>query len=123
MKKWFCKKLIRDGPLVLAIFLSVLAIGNLVPINDTASMPFGLYLRLPAWNLEVGDLVELDNPFYNSFGVKAQRGLLKRIVNKEGEMYEVQGENELSYDSTYFGLVGEEYIKHKLIEIWTFSCE
>lgn len=120
MKEWICKKLVRDGPLVIAMFLSVLLLACLVPINHTASMPFGLYLRLPAENLKVGDLVELDNPFYDSFGVKARQGLLKEIVDIKGGMYEVQGENELSYDSTYFGLVGEEYIKHKLIRIWTF---
>lgn len=119
-KDWIKRKLIRDGPIVIVLFVFVVVLAHFVCINFTPSMPYGLYLRLPAWNLEVGDLVEMDNPFYESFGVDAQKGLLKQITGIEGDLYEVQGEGELSYDSTYFGLVGKEYISHRIIPLYVF---
>lgn len=120
IKEWIKKKLIRDGPVILGLLVLVLLLGHFLSFNTTASMPYGLYLRLPAWKLKVGDLVELDNPFCDSFGVNAQGGLLKRIERVEGTLYEVQGEGELSYDSTYFGLVGKEYIRHRIIPLYVF---
>lgn len=120
LKEWIRRKLIRDGPIILGLFVAVVLLGHFLSFNTTASMPYGLYLRLPAWNLKAGDLVEMDNPFYESFGVEAQRGLLKRIEKIEGDIYEVQGEGDLSYDSTYFGLVGKEYIRHRIIPLYVF---
>jgi type IV secretory pathway protease TraF len=120
VENWLKRKLIRDGPIVLGVFCLVVLLGHFLCFNCTASMPYGLYLRLPAWNLEEGDLVELDNPFYESFGVEAQRGLLKQITRIDGDFYEVQGEGDLSYDSTYFGLVGKEYIRHRIIPLYVF---
>lgn len=119
-KEWIRRTLIRDGPIILGLFIVVVLLGHFLSFNTTASMPYGLYLRLPAWNLKVGDLVEMDNPFYESFGVEAQRGLLKRIEGIEEDMYEVQGEGDLSYDSTYFGLVGKEYIRHRIVPLYVF---
>lgn len=120
LKEWIRRKLIRDGPIILGLFVAVVLLGRFLSFNTTASMPYGLYLRLPAWNLKAGDLVEMDNPFYGSFGVEAQRGLLKRIEGIEEDMYEVQGEGDLSYDSTYFGLIGKEYIRHRIIPLYVF---
>jgi type IV secretory pathway protease TraF len=120
VENWLKRKLIRDGPIALVFFGLVILLGHFVCVNYTASMPYGFYLRLPAWNLEVGDLVEMDNPFYESFGVEAQRGLLKQITRIDGDFYEVQGEGDLSYDSTYFGLVGKEYIRHRILPLYVF---
>lgn len=92
-----------------------------IPFNHTESMPYGWYLRLPARNIEVGDLVEMDNPFYRVFGVEAESGLLKRVTGIEDGLYMVRGEHVLSYDSRLFGLIGEEYISHRLIPLWTFD--
>lgn len=107
----------RDGPFIASLFVVVVLLGRILAVNTTRSMPYGLYMRLPAWNIEVGDLVELDNPLTDSFGVKARWGLLKRIESIQGGLYEVQGETEDSYDSTYFGLVGKEYIRHRVIPL------
>jgi type IV secretory pathway protease TraF len=109
--------------LILVIAVVVfLALLHFFPINYTASMPFGLYMRLPAWNIQEGDLVELDNPMEDSshLGVYVRHGLLKRVdhINEDGTYY-VLGESELSYDSRYFGDVDKKYIKHRLIPLWT----
>lgn len=84
-------------------------------------MPFGIYMRLPAWNIKEGDLVELDNPMDSSYlGVNVKHGLLKRVERIESDgSYYVLGEHELSYDSRYFGSVEKKYIKSKLIPILT----
>lgn len=91
------------------------------PLNVTASMPYGLYMRLPPWNVKEGDLVELDNPMdSSSLGVYVQHGLLKKVdhINEDGTYY-VLGEHELSYDSRYFGAIEKKYITSKIIPIWT----
>lgn len=108
----------------IATGLLLLMLLYLIPFNSTASMPYGWYLRLPATNLKVGDLVEIDNPLSGNFGIEAETGLLKKIVGIEGDLYELRGEDPeeglLSYDSRFFGLVGKEYIRHKVVPLATF---
>ena len=114
-------KLIWFGPAVLASIAITLLFMIFVPFNGTPSMPYGWYVRLPAGNIQVGDLVELDNPFRGLYGVEAERGLVKRVSSIEGDLYEVRGEHPLSYDSRFFGLIGKEYIRHRLIPLVTFT--
>lgn len=92
------------------------------PLNVTPSMPYGLYMRLPAWNVKEGDLVEMANPLaYGSFGVRTGMALLKRVdhITDEG-FYYVLGEHPQSYDSRYFGAVGKEYIRNRVVPVFTF---
>lgn len=104
--------------------IAILILFYIFPLNITASMPFGIYMRLPAWNIAVGDLVELDNPLSEEeseeLGVYERRGLLKRVerINEDGTVY-VLGEHELSYDSRYFGSVERSCIKSRLIPVLT----
>lgn len=119
--KWFFKQFGKRIIFFIIAVIVFLALVRLFPINTTASMPYGVYMRLPAWNIKEGDLVELDNPIDSSYlGVYDKHGLLKRVdhINEDGTYY-VLGEHELSYDSRYFGSVDKSYIKSKLIPIWT----
>lgn len=119
--KWLLKQCGKRLIVFLIAVLVFLILVRLFPINTTASMPYGVYMRLPAWNIKVGDLVELDNPMDSSYlGVYDKHGLLKRVdhINEDGTYY-VLGEHERSYDSRYFGAVDKSYIKSKLIPIWT----
>lgn len=120
--KYWAKAVLRKAAVLAAAVLLVIGLVKLFPINITASMPYGLYMRLPAWNIKEGDLVELDNPMEDSshLGVYVRHGLLKRVerINEDGTYY-VLGESELSYDSRYFGDVEKKYIKSRLIPIWT----
>lgn len=119
--KWVLKQIGKKVLILLAALAVFFILVKLFPINYTASMPFGLYMRLPAWNIEEGDLVELDNPLdASAWGVHTRHGLLKRVdhINEDGTYY-VLGEDEYSYDSRWFGAVGKEYIKSKLIPVWT----
>lgn len=114
-------KLILWGPATVATVVICLLFMALVPFNGTPSMPYGWYVRLPAKNIRVGDLVEIDNPFRGLYGVTAEHGLVKRVSSIEGDLYELRGEHSLSYDSRFFGLIGEEYIRHRLIPLATFT--
>lgn len=119
--KWTLKQIGKRLLILLGALIIVFTLVRVFPINYTASMPFGLYMRLPAWNIKEGDLVEVDNPLDSSaWGVYNRHGLLKQVdhINEDGTYY-VLGENEYSYDSRYFGAVGKEYIKSKLIPLWT----
>lgn len=119
--RWTLKQIGKRLLILLGALIIVLTLIRVFPVNYTASMPFGLYMRLPAWNIKEGDLVEVDNPLDSSaWGVYSRHGLLKQVdhINEDGTYY-VLGENEYSYDSRYFGAVGKEYIKSKLIPLWT----
>ncbi len=119
--KWFIKEVGKKLLVLIGALSLALALIRLFPINYTASMPFGLYMRIPAGNIKEGDLVEVDNPLDSSgWGVYNRHGLLKRVdhINPDGTYY-VLGEDEYSYDSRYFGAVGREYIKSRLIPLWT----
>lgn len=96
---------------------------HLFPLNITPSMPYGIYLRLPALRIKVGDYVQIDNPFITGcFGVKVSGSLVKRVVEiTEEQLFVLRGEHELSYDSRYFGAIGKEYIRYKLVPIITFE--
>ena len=52
----------------------------------------------------------------------SRRGLLKMVesVTEDG-LYVVKGDHPYSYDSRYFGAVGRDYIKHKLVPVFTFK--
>ena len=100
----------------------VLLLFHLFPLNVTASMPFGVYMRLPAIGIKEGDYVSLDNPLaIGAFGVKVLTGILKRVesITDEG-LYVVKGEHEYSYDSRYYGAIGGEYIRNRLLPLITF---
>lgn len=103
--------------------IGLILVFHFFPINITPSMPYGIYLRLPSWELETGDYVQIDNPFIpGCFGVKVSSSLVKRIVEiTEDQLFVLQGNHELSYDSRYFGAIGKEYIRYKLIPIITFE--
>ena len=107
---------------VLRILFFLLLLGFVclafLPVNLTRSMPRGVYLRLPAVNLAVGDIVQADNPSPGLMGVTAQN-LLKRIaaVTEDGKYY-LAGDSELSFDSRYFGFVGKDGIRAKLIPVF-----
>lgn len=119
--KWALKQVGKRLLILIGALIIVFTLVKVFPINYTASMPFGLYMRLPAWNIKEGDLVEVDNPLDSSkWGVYHRHGLLKRVdhINEDGTYY-VLGEDEYSYDSRYFGAVGKEYLKSKLIPLWT----
>lgn len=109
--------------ITIAFMVLTMLVFHFLPINVTQSMPYGLYLRLPAFYVKEGDYVELNNPMAKGFlGVDRTRGLCKRVdhITEEGLFY-VLGEHELSYDSRYFGAVGKEYIEHKLLPVVTFK--
>lgn len=106
---------------LVSILLMLLAF-RFFPLNVTPSMPFGVYLRLPAIGIGEGDYVSLDNPLATgAFGVQIRTGILKRVesITDEG-LYVVRGEHELSYDSRYYGAIGKEYIRNKLLPLITF---
>lgn len=86
-----------------------------LPVNTTESMPRGIYLRLPAINLAVGDIVQADNPSPGMMGVY-EPNLVKRIsaITEDG-MYYLSGESELSFDSRWFGAVNKDGIRAKLV--------
>lgn len=112
---------VRAGPWYVALYIFGILMLRVFTINTSASMPYGIYMRLPAIGIEKGDLIEFDNPMnQNMWGVNVRHGLLKRVtdINEDG-MYYVLGEHPLSYDSRYYGWIGKEYIKHKIWRIWT----
>ena len=117
------KKIVRKLLFAVVGMGLVMLMFHFFPINITPSMPYGLYIRLPAWNVKEGDLVELDNPLApGTFGVYKSGGLLKMVesVTEDG-LYVVKGDHPYSYDSRYFGAVGRDYIKHKLVPVFTFK--
>ena len=122
--KYFLKFAGKVFGFAAAAFIALMILLYIFPINYTASMPFGIYMRLPAWNVKAGDLVELDNPLpaeeSEALGVYERRGLLKRVksINDDGTYY-VLGEHELSYDSRYFGNVDKELIRWRLVPVFT----
>lgn len=109
-------------PFIAALALICLAVPHFVQFNTSPSMPLGWYLRLPAWNIRVGDLIEFDNPLsQGSFGVELTTGIFKRVESIEDGMYRVVGDDIRSYDSRFYGLLGKEYVRHKLVPLATFS--
>jgi len=81
-------------------------------------MATGFYLRLPPWNLKVGDIVQVDNPNPGYLGIN-DPSFIKRIVSiDENGLYEVRGDSQRSYDSRYFGNVKRSSIKAKLIPVF-----
>lgn len=121
----------KDGVLRYAfrLFLRLLAVTAfcallicLIPFNYTPSLPYGFYLRIPAWNIKVGDYVEIDNPLTpEMFGVNNTTHLMKRVVSIQDGLYEVRGTHERSFDSRYFGLIGREYIHCRMVPLVTFD--
>lgn len=110
-------------PFALAAALMIPITALVLPYNDTESMPLGFYLRLPAWNVEEGDLVQAENPMQPGWlGVMTDDNLLKRVasISPEG-LYELQGDHPYSFDSTFFGLVGRERIRAELIPVLSFD--
>lgn len=116
-------KVFKQTLIFTIVLLVVLLSFHFFPLNITPSMPYGLYMRIPARHVKVGDLVEIKNPLDSSvWGVYNTSGLLKEVkeINEEGLFY-VLGEHPLSYDSRYFGYIGEEYIEHKVVPIFVFN--
>lgn len=118
------KAAIRKLIIALIAIALMIALIRLFPVNMTASMPFGIYMRLPAWHIKEGDIVELDNPLEKEeaeeLGVYVRHGLLKKVERIEADgRYYVLGEHPLSFDSRYFGPVEPEYIKCRLKPVLT----
>ena len=112
-------------PVSVLIFLILvsLVLRLCVVYNDSPSMPVGFYLRIPAWSVEVGDLVEIENPMGAGYlGVRALR-LLKKVVSIDDGYYTVRGDSELSFDSRYFGAIGKTEIKARILPILTYGYE
>lgn len=108
-------------PLILSLFLFPFIFFYLCPFNTTGSMPYGFYLRLPDWKISEGDLVILENPLpVGSYGVNAEKGLLKRVteITPDGR-YVVRGESKASYDSRYYGPVDRSLIYARVIPVFT----
>lgn len=117
------RKVVRKLIFAVAGMVFVMLLFHFFPINVTASMPYGIYMRLPAWWIDEGDYVELDNPLApGTFGVYTRSGLLKRVesITPDG-LYVVKGDHPYSYDSRYFGAVGRDYIKHRVVPVFTFK--
>lgn len=115
-------KLICLLPMLIALLIFPFVMLMAFPVNMTDSMPKGIYVRLPAiGRLEPGDLVQVESPMAHGYlGTNENGNLLKRIVSiTEDGLYEVQGDTPLSYDSTFFGLIGREYIKARIIPLIT----
>ena len=109
-------------PFVVALMAVLVLFAHCVQFNTSPSMPLGWYLRVPAWNIRIGDLVEFDNPFEEGvFGVGISTGIFKRVERIEDGMYWVRGDDPMSYDSRYFGLLGREYIRNKVVPLATFG--
>lgn len=129
MKGFFRQSLAAAGryalvilPFVVALVAVLVITAHVVQFNPSPSMPLGWYLRVPAWNIEVGDIVEFDNPLSEgTFGVDTSTGIFKRVEAIEDGMYRVKGDHPMSYDSRYFGLIGREYIRNELKPLATFS--
>lgn len=116
-------KLVFPVSVAIVLMLLSLFIRFCVVYNDSPSMPVGFYVRVPAWSVKVGDLVEVENPMGAGYlGVRALR-LLKRVVSIDDGYYTVRGESELSYDSRYFGAVGRKEIISKLHPLKTYGSE
>lgn len=116
-------KLVFPVSVAIVLMLLSLFIRFCVVYNDSPSMPVGFYVRVPAWSVKVGDLVEVENPMGAGYlGVRALR-LLKRVVSIDDGYYTVRGESELSYDSRYFGAVGRREIISKLYPLKTYGSE
>ncbi len=112
-------------PVSLAVFLVLLSLFArfCVVYNDSPSMPVGFYVKLPAWSVKVGDLVEVENPMGAGYlGVRAL-WLLKRVASIDDGYYTVRGDSALSYDSRYFGAVGRSAIKAELLPLMTYGYE
>lgn len=111
-------KTVKLIPFIFASALLPFIFVMIFPYNGTSSMPEGLYLRLPAWNIGVGDIVQADSPMVDEYlGSHAKGNLIKHVTAIENGMYELQGETLLSYDSDFFGMVGKERIKAELIPV------
>lgn len=110
-------------PFVAALALFPMLLALMLPYNQTRSMPIGFYLRVPAWGLEPGDVVQVKNPMVPGYmGVSAYDNLVKRIASiSEDGLYELQGNTLTSFDSDYYGLVGRDFIVARLIPVITWE--
>ena len=108
------------APYLTALFLAVILGTLMIQPNQTHSMPYGLYLRLPAiGELHEGDLVQVESPMRKGYvGSHGTTNLLKRIEKiTDTGLYYVRGESEDSYDSRYFGFIGRDYIKARIVPL------
>lgn len=114
---------VRKIPLYVSLWLFGLLMLRIFTLNVSGSMPLGLYMRLPPFEISTGDLVELDNPLLPGlWNVNVRSGLLKRVTDISSDgLYYVRGEDPYSYDSRFYGWVGEEYITHKVLAIWQYG--
>lgn len=108
------------APYLTALFLAVILGTLMIQPNRTHSMPYGLYLRFPAiGELHEGDLVQVESPMRKGYvGSHGTTNLLKRIERiTDTGLYYVRGESEDSYDSRYFGFIGRDYIKARVVPL------
>lgn len=108
------------GPYLLSLFITVLLGILMIQPNQTHSMPYGFYLRLPViGTLHEGDLVQVESPMRKGYmGSHGTANLLKRIERiTDTGLYYVRGESDDSYDSRYFGFIGRDYIKARVVPL------
>lgn len=109
-------------PFIVSSALFPLLFILIFPLNTTDSMPMGVYLRLPAWNVKEGDIVQAESPMVPGFLNTSSNGnLVKRVASVKGGLYELQGDTVLSYDSDFYGMVGKENIIARLIPLAVFE--
>jgi len=109
--------------IILIVMFSVLLVLMLFGFNSSSSMPIGIYMRLPAWNLKVGQIVAFSNPLADGqFGVNVgSSSIIKRIVRLDGEKIYVRGEDDAAYDSRYFGYLTSSYIRFRAVPVFVFD--
>lgn len=108
-------------PMIFAVALLPLAFISLVRYNPTPSMPVGFYLRVPGKPQE-GDLVEAVNPMDPSYLGVCASVLVKHVdhVTPEG-LYWLRGDSPRSFDSRYFGAVGDDLVRFRLVLLCRFG--
>lgn len=108
------------------ICLIVMAVSLLVCVlfafNSSPSMPMGLYLRIPAFDIKEGDIVAFENPMSSSmWGVNNSGSVIKTVYKVNDKTVVLKGESTSPYDSRYFGELGRSYIRFKVIPVFTFT--
>lgn len=109
-------------PFAIAFIIFVPVLLYLFPYNASDSMPKGIYMRLPRWDVEEGDLVQAVNPMRAGYlGVYASDNLLKRVVRIEDGYYTLRGESAASFDSRFFGSLSRDFIVSELVPVLIFE--
>ena len=80
-------------PFALALLVIIPMLVWMVPYNRSVSMPYGFYLRLPAWNVEEGDVVQAVSH------MRKMQSEIRRVVSMaEDELYEAAKRLRVPFD-------------------------